>query len=216
MSRPNSPRSTLRVVLIPLAGAIGILSMSLVLFGLRSSRPPSSGHQEAHALADAPGTSLVESRDHLTDDRIARMQRRLDELEARAQHPARDEGAAESQPERPLAEEKAEHLARHRKALDDHLLEPFDPAWASSTAKTIQEGLQGIAASGHLTALKPDCRSRTCVATVQWPSAAAAYQGWNALLNPNYGNCGVEVVLDDPSDPAAMFRTQVLFNCGER
>jgi hypothetical protein len=146
-------------------------------------------------------------------------------LLVRFAHTARVEGAPprdHSTSARPAAtslspeQDRQRHLARHRKAIDDHGHETADGGWAAVTAPRIQAALKSAAARGGFEAITTDCRSRTCVSTVQWPSATAAQGNWRSILFPDYGSCGVEVMLDEPSDPNAPFQTQIVFDCSRR
>lgn len=102
---------------------------------------------------------------------------------------------------------------RHRSALAQHDGEPADPSWAQEMSSFIRRRLVAAAAGGGFKVLGVDCRSRTCVASVDWESASAAYGKWQAVVQGNYERCGVEVVLDEPVAAQARFGTKVLFPC---
>jgi type IV secretory pathway VirB10-like protein len=105
---------------------------------------------------------------------------------------------------------------KHRVALDQHAREPADSRWAQEMSAIVGTGLKTGATKGQFRVLDVDCRSRTCVASVEWESASTAYRQWKTLLGATYGQCGVEVVLDEPVDSNARFSTKVLFPCANQ
>jgi hypothetical protein len=112
-----------------------------------------------------------------------------------------------------IEESKAFHRAEHRKALDDHKRETLDPSWARDTAETLATTLRPITASAAASLVNLDCRSKTCVADIEWADFPAAMRGWKSVLQADYDRCSVRVTLDDARDPNTRFRTSVLFTC---
>jgi hypothetical protein len=161
----------------------------------------------------------------LADDR-ERMRFEISALDVRAAavdpQPSADSMAA-ARPQPPNARAAASPLdpakeltvlrEQHRSALAQHAREPADPPWATEMSSVIGRGLAAIAFDGEFKVLGVDCRSRTCVASVDWESASTAYSRWPAVVRGSYGRCGVEVVLDEPAAAKTRFGTKILFPC---
>jgi hypothetical protein len=61
---------------------------------------------------------------------------------------------------------------------------------------------------------QPDCRSRTCLVTLEWKSFAAATATWEALFHANSRvQCARELTLTPPSNPHVPYRASLLFDC---
>jgi len=133
-----------------------------------------------------------------------------DAIEAPAKQPQSEQTA---ETPRDSAKELVAVRERHRSALAQHAREPPDPSWAHEMSSLIGRGLAAAAADGGFKILGVDCRSRTCVASVDWNSASAAYSKWPAVVRGSYGPCGVEVVLDEPGSAKARFETKLLLFC---
>jgi len=186
-----------------------------IVAGVRSRARAPSPRAEADSIDQSEKPAAAAARPMfipLADQRIPAIQRRLDDLEARASQREQSAGSPTPTPQ----ESWARHLEEHCKALEAHEREPVDAAWARDEAAAVGGALKDVAEKGQFATREVDCRSSTCVATVEWPSARTAQRQWKTLLAPDYGPCTVEVMLDEPSDPAAPFQTKVVYDCSGR
>lgn len=146
---------------------------------------------------------------------LAAIERRLQGLEA--QEPRRSGEAATSEPEgAPPDLEEARREARrlHDELLQRHRDEPVDRGW-SGQAETLLRSDLGALAEGrsyHLTSL--ECKTSSCVATLEWPSYATAPQeAVGVIAAPHHVNCATSVWTPPPDDPATSYRAEVFFDC---
>jgi hypothetical protein len=116
----------------------------------------------------------------------------------------------------------AEQLRQHEADVEEHYRKPVDSRWAPAVTKAYSEDLAGAVQqlSAHFKLEQLDCRSDTCVATLQWPTRGAAMTEWNDLLTfPYRANCGRAIVLPEPaadgSDSASPVRAKLVFDCSE-
>ena len=61
-----------------------------------------------------------------------------------------------------------------------------------------------------------DCRSTSCEATLEWPSAGTAKESLHAITTAMYElPCGTGLRLPEQSDPGSRYRASVVFDCSE-
>lgn len=100
------------------------------------------------------------------------------------------------------------HMTRHQQMIDQVHTEPTDRSWSSMASAAFHREL----ADEGVTVVDVDCRSTSCVATIEWPSFAAARHGFEAVLQKDYTtNCEREITLSTPADPEAHLRAEVVF-----
>lgn len=139
------------------------------------------------------------------------LERRLAELSARSE-PA----APLAPPPRPSREEARQQLlAQHQQQLDRHSREPVDPSWAREAQGSFTSDFVGLAQGQPFEVRGVDCRSTTCVTTLEWPSYAEATQGYALLLQHAYRlDCARTLLLPEPADVTARYQAQLLLDCG--
>lgn len=149
------------------------------------------------------------------DPRIEQLERRLAGIEARSADSTAKESPASvpNVPAPSIEESQAMVRAEHRKALEDHRRETIDTSWARDTSEVLATALRPLATSTDGAVVGVDCRSKTCVAEIEWTNFPAANRGWRSVLHGDYDRCSVRVTLDDAVDPERRFRTSVLFTC---
>lgn len=135
---------------------------------------------------------------------------------ATASNVAQEQAAERLLPSPPPTPEQAgiAHMARHQQLIDQVRSEPTDRAWSSTASAAFHRELS----EEGVTVVDVDCRSTSCVATVEWPSLAAARHGFEAVLQTDYANnCEREITLPTPADPEARLRAEVVFTkCAEQ
>jgi hypothetical protein len=106
------------------------------------------------------------------------------------------------------------HAQRHDDALLHHQSEPKDPRWAAATEPRIEADLSRVAEKSKFKIVKVDCRMASCVSVLEWPSYADAQHGYATALREIYAvNCGVEILLPPPPNPAARYQADMIFDC---
>ncbi|RYZ42474.1 MAG: hypothetical protein EOO71_07575 [Myxococcaceae bacterium] len=100
--------------------------------------------------------------------------------------------------------------------LDAHAQDKVDGEWARASTSSLWTGIGSLLESapapkrGHL--LGVDCRTNTCLATLEFPDYGTAREQFPRFVEHAYDvPCGRTVMLDDPTDPSAPFKVKVLF-----
>jgi hypothetical protein len=113
-----------------------------------------------------------------------------------------------------IEEDRAQHLMEHDGRLARHKAAQVDPSWAPRVSAAFQRDLGAIAPLGHFDVLDVDCRTDSCVATLEFVDYKTAQQNWRTLMQKPYQeNCGCTVFLDEPRDGATKYQTSVVYNC---
>jgi hypothetical protein len=103
-------------------------------------------------------------------------------------------------------------LAAFTAKLDAHAREARDQGWADPTTRSIRRTLEANTAGGF--AVKAlDCRTRSCVADLEWPSHAAASAGYRAAMTGFDLPCATEIVLPPPATPDRAYRARLHLAC---
>jgi hypothetical protein len=98
--------------------------------------------------------------------------------------------------------------------LRDHEREPTDREWATATAKTLESDLTLVARKYDCGVKLVECRTRTCVGVLEFPSYQAARKIWTSIVPyPNHARCGTEATLDEPPANGQRFELKVLYHC---
>ena len=114
----------------------------------------------------------------------------------------------------PPADLDKQHQAERERLIDEHDREPRNRKWASEAEAKLTENL-AVIGKGKFEAVRVDCRSSTCMATVEWPSYREARAGHMDLLHMTTAvNCIREITVPPPADPEARYQgTMVMTNC---
>jgi hypothetical protein len=91
---------------------------------------------------------------------------------------------------------------------------PVDPAWAPQTAASLGDEIRALAGRSPGTRLVDiDCRTRSCAATIEFPSYGAAMTGHTDYVTHFYATrCATAAELGAAEDPASAYRVRVLFH----
>lgn len=148
-------------------------------------------------------------------DSEARQPRHETEDDAYAQYP--------DMSEEELIEQE---LERHAQLVEAHHAEPIDARWAhtaherySGDFEKLSERLSGSGQSNGFNVRNLDCRSTSCVATLEWDSYADAAKGAEAIAFHGYEeNCALSVVPFPPDDAAEArsYSHDVVFDCSNQ
>jgi hypothetical protein len=107
-------------------------------------------------------------------------------------------------------------VRRHEEAVRAHEREPYDPAWSRASSQTLQANLDALAKDRALgfKVVDIDCRTTTCIGSLEWGSYGQAAAQWQSVLNHPYDvNCAREVTLPDPPGNGGTFVVKVVFDC---
>lgn len=209
-------RRALLLVLPLLVGGVGVgLAGRLHSGEVREplpEPPPGLG-----STREAPGVSSVSppprptpAVDFAQEERLRMLERRLAELSARS------EPSAPLTPPRPSREEAREQLfQRHQQQLDRHAREAIDASWAREAQGAFASDFAALTQGQSFQVRRIDCRSTTCVTTLEWPSYAEATQGYALLLQHSYGmDCARSILLPEPADLSARYQADLFLDCG--
>jgi soluble cytochrome b562 len=178
---------------------------------------PSESAAPVQAVQDARPSDTSPTRE---DTRLRELERQMAELNAQR---AAQEAARQDMPHVPRMPTPEEMEQRYQQGLEEfamkldaHTQERVDVEWARPAARALESDMGSVMESipqeerGKLLGL--DCRTSTCVATVEFPTFVAAKDQFPRLVEHSYGvPCGRTVVLDKPADPLAPFKMRLLF-----
>jgi hypothetical protein len=138
------------------------------------------------------------------------LERRLAELSARS------EPSAPVPSPRPSREEARQQLfQQHQLQRDRHAREPLDSAWAREAQGSFATDFSALTQGQSFQVRGIDCRSTTCVTTLEWPSYAEATQGYALLLQHAYRmDCARSILLPEPADATARYQAELFLDCG--
>jgi hypothetical protein len=143
-------------------------------------------------------------------------------LRAPAAAPAAREEPVSYPPPGPLApaprqeaEAEAGGLEQHQAAIARHREDPVDPAWAPSARASFTADLGALASEANpFAVVDVDCRQRSCLALLEWPSFGAAVSGHLEVVGGAYEvDCVRRLLLPDPVDPGQPYQAAALFEC---
>jgi hypothetical protein len=107
-------------------------------------------------------------------------------------------------------------VSDHLAAIAAHDREGLDSSWARASEASLKNDLVPLAQARGFDVMSLDCRTKTCVAHLQFASFADAQTKWQSVLNmQNHAGCGTEVTLDVPTDPLARYDLSTVYDCSE-
>jgi hypothetical protein len=97
-----------------------------------------------------------------------------------------------------------------------HNAEPIDVDWGTSTSADFAREL-GMIQIGEATVIGVDCRTSTCLATLEWPDYTQARQAMHPLATGTFSHrCTRTVSMVPPDDDAVgAYRGLMVFDCSE-
>jgi hypothetical protein len=103
-----------------------------------------------------------------------------------------------------------------RRSLAEHDVEAR-AGWAAAKERDLTAALASESGSLHFVFRSVDCREKTCLATVEFPSFDAAVRQYERVLPLGREDhpCpdGVSVLLPEPSRPQDAYRVSYLYTC---
>lgn len=170
----------------------------------------------AWATLSNPSAAVAEAQHvRMLEERVNTLQARLQTAQPSPSHsapltPAKVMSAEELQ--RAREESRRRHFDAHAEMLKTHAAQPMDHSWASSAAESFRADLHGLRKESRAKVVNVDCRTNSCVATLEWPSFHDAKSGFSALLHALYKvNCVRTITLPDPPDPSKPYSGTAIF-----
>ncbi|MCH9685951.1 MAG: hypothetical protein K0V04_31240 [Deltaproteobacteria bacterium] len=97
--------------------------------------------------------------------------------------------------------------------LDEHRGESIEPAWANGVEPQFEADLRALG-DGAFEVSDVDCRTESCLATLQFDSFEDARSSLGDLLHSRYQvNCGTTTVMVEPDDTLGPYSAELLFDC---
>jgi hypothetical protein len=100
-------------------------------------------------------------------------------------------------------------------SLRAHAEEAVNPEWSTAGNSRLAADFSALTREGgDMTFVRADCRSRSCVVTLEWSDYAHAHQDADRLLYRTYAvNCQNTVLMSPPDNPTARYQSQMLLEC---
>jgi hypothetical protein len=154
--------------------------------------------------------------------KIGELERRLAELEASREARVERAGAPTSEPPGTPPIPDPEETARELSALNDMLLakhagEPVDPTWSSGAVSAFQRDFAALTEQREAKVVGVECKTTSCVATLEWPSYEAAQREHSEVVMHGYEvNCRRQIWAPEPEDREARYKATAIFDCSGR
>ncbi|HVU52393.1 MAG TPA: hypothetical protein VHL80_16980 [Polyangia bacterium] len=216
-------RSSIPVILVGVVAGVGG-----ALVAGRFNRPaPANAAVPPAAEARPRPVVIPPGWDASLLSRVARLEERLEQRQAEAKAPP-SEGLAGAggvtDPAQQASQRERERLEHYEKELDyrsdfidRHNQEPIDTAWSPATTQAIQERLSAGESSDGAKVKQVECRSKTCTATLTFPSPSEALsyiqQGGKAASNAAVASCNGSIMIPTPPTSAGAYDLTVLYTC---
>jgi hypothetical protein len=202
----------LRTVGPIVGGALAGLAV-VGLWGARpENRPPTAS--PAAAVEPAPPPARLDETS-LDRRRIAELEAKVAQLSAAASASSKEAPLPSPPPEDREAREQRV-LSEHARLLGRHDAEARDATWAPGEERELRTKFDDLARSMKTFSLRSvDCRTATCVASLEWPSEDAARGDLQTLLNGSAkARCAREIAFPPASGPGPYAASMVL-DCTE-
>jgi hypothetical protein len=141
---------------------------------------------------------------------------RLSAVEARLGKLEEAPAAAAPQAARPAVERQAQYgqeLLHQSEVIAEHEREQRDESWAPQQSRTITELFAPAEQAASLRVKNVDCRSKTCVATLTYPTPDDALTGHALLAQATVAGChGLSSTLAPPTS-AGSYDVGLVYYC---
>jgi hypothetical protein len=186
-----SVRVAIYAVVALIGGAVGALLVSF--FGPLSKAEPvqqaAARSTDAQQHLDSLSTGQAN-----THARLAAL-----EMETRllaSANAARDHGASSAEladpANAPHRQTEEEERQANEAQLAAHAAEPVDVAWALAKSQSVTIALDGLNSPGNMQVSKLECRSKTCLARLSWPTRSDALESRKQVVALLTGDVGCE------------------------
>jgi hypothetical protein len=211
-----------RLVLVIVATGLGAGALGSVLASSRLTKPPSPRSSAVSTeRSQDPAPVIPPGWDLALVSRLSHVEQRLGEL-GRARPDASPSAAAEpsadkgSDPVQAREEQRAnqyqQELDYRERALATHTAEATDTAWAGPLAATMQQSLstsfQGLARTTNV-----DCRTKTCTATLTFPTPSDALMSFHDSSKLSVQGCSGLAAVPTPPTSAGPYDLTLIYSC---
>jgi hypothetical protein len=109
----------------------------------------------------------------------------------------------------------AERRAIQEEKIRRHWAEPIDQAWAITSSRYLRADIETLMRrSSSFRLVDLDCRNTSCIASIQWPTMAAAQGGFKAVLTyPFETNCSRSILIPETADPNNPLDVPMVLDC---
>lgn len=204
-------RAVIRSLLPILAGVLAGVGSSVFLSRAPAAAvtPPAAS---VEASAEGKGKSAPPSAaPAFMASRLSAVEQRVADLSAKAE----DKEAPAQRPDANEQLERQERLSQaFEKRIQKHEAAPVNPVFAASAKASLEPAMAAIGKNdpgrGELKGI--DCRTDSCLATIEFPSFHAARDGFGGYVSNFYEvNCERTTTLNPPDDPSAPYAVKVMF-----
>jgi hypothetical protein len=218
-----SSRSSRRAIFAAGAGGVVFGAFLVIVTAGPLSRPPAPPARASDEGGPPPVSRLPPGWDPRFSSRLAAVERRLADLDVAPDAAAATTGAPnargvaedlDDQREQEVDQQYQRDLARQRQLVEAHAAEPVDPAWAQEQTASIRAELQRALTGEHAFAVSDvDCRDKTCLARLVYPSPDDALAGRGQLAQVLVRGChGLSSALEPPTG-AGPYTTTLIYTC---
>lgn len=216
-------KSSIAIIFVGIVAGVGG-----ALIASRFNRPPANAALP-EATAERPPRPVIipPGWDGNLVARVARLEEGASQRQAEAKPAASDAGAAagaELDPAQHAAQRAQERLQHYEKELSyreefigKHNQEPVDAAWSQSANQTLHDQLTAAEAREGAKLKQVDCRSKTCTATLEFPTPSDALfyiqQGGMTATSAAAKVCNGSIMIPTPPTGAGAYDLTVLYTC---
>jgi hypothetical protein len=199
---------------LPVIAGLAAGAASPFLLSARPAVTPAHGaEQVTPALSPAAAaTSRPAEATHAGDEQL---RRRVADLERASRERAPEETRAAPPPPDPAdrEEQNRKDLNAFKGHIQEHRSAPVDSGWSPAASKSLGAELSAIAPQeGAGRVQEVDCRTDSCLASIEFPSYEKARAEMPTYLQAAYSvNCMRTVMLEEPNDPAAPYTMEMVF-----
>lgn len=189
--------------------------------GLYGSLAPASLPPPAPTAAPAAAPAPVAAAPSADAARLRQLEQQVEHLTQRLSLENAARANAAPPPEPPTQEEMEQHRQAAREMfamkVDLYQQERMDSGWAEPARHSLETSmgsiLESLPAGNRGRLLGVDCRTRTCMATLEFPNFGAARDQYPRFVQHFYDvPCGRTVILDPAEDPSRPYQVKVLFD----
>ena len=211
-----------RSVLVIVTTGLGAGALGAVWASSRSTKspPPRPASLETERPETTARVVVPPGWNPALVSRLSHVEQQLDELRhPDASPPAAAGPSAGAGPNPVEAREKEraiqydQELDYRQEALANHASEPSDPAWAGPLASTMRQSLstafEGLAQTANV-----DCRSKTCTATLTFPTPSDALVSLRQSASKlSVDGCGSLAAIPTPPTSAGPYDLTLVYTC---
>jgi hypothetical protein len=194
-------------IIVLLGAALGSILVLLIGPNHRAEVSPAAASVPAEGRVD-PGVAAPAA------SRVAELERKVNALQRTAVEPGASAKRAGEQPPLTREEAIAASRAQRKQRLERHATSAVDSAWSQQTQTQITAAVAQLGRTLPVSLVSLDCRSSSCVATLEWPQADEARKHGASMASAEYGpNCAQSFFASGDAQEKPFRTTLLLENC---